>query len=64
MSGLFGATLISKFSGEAPIMSFQTDKNGTLLLPVTLGSGTLKWLVDGVEYITNSLSVPLIGNTV
>lgn len=64
MSGLFGATLISKFSGEVPIMSFQTNKNGTFNPTMPVASGTLKWIIDGEEQITNTPSKVLIGDIV
>lgn len=50
--------------GEVPIMSFQTNKNGTFNPSMPVASGTLKWIIDGTEYITNTPSVALIGDTV
>jgi len=50
---------------QAPIMSFQTSKNGTFNPSIETSTGnTLKWVVDGVEYITNTLSVELTGDVV
>ena len=49
---------------DVPIMSFQTDKNGTFDPSFTIASGTLKWVIDGITYITNSPSVALTGSTV
>ena len=49
---------------EVLIMSFQTDKNGTFAPALTIASGILKWVIDGITYITNSPSVALTGSTV
>lgn len=49
---------------EVPIMSFQTDKNGTFNPSLTIPSGTLRWVIDGEEQITNSPSKVLTGSTV
>lgn len=53
-----------RFGKQEPIMSFQTNKNGTFNPIIQTASGTLKWVVDGVEQITNSPSYELIGDTV
>lgn len=50
--------------GEVPIMSFQTDLNGTFDPLMTIASGTLRWIIDGEEQITNSPSKVLTGSTV
>jgi hypothetical protein len=46
------------------IMQFQTDKNGTFAPTINTASGTAKWEIDGVEYITNTPSVALTGTVV
>lgn len=53
-----------RFSKEIPIMSFQTNKNGEFSPQIEMPSGTLRWVVDGVEQITNTPSYSLVGNTV
>lgn len=52
------------FGDEVLIMSFQTDKNGTFDPSMTIASGTLRWVIDGEEQITNSPSKVLTGSTV
>ena len=47
-----------------PIMSFQTDKNGTFDPSFTIALGTLKWVIDGERFETNSPSKALTGSTV
>lgn len=51
---------------QIPIMSFQTNKNGTFAptFGTIVGGGTLRWNINGVDYITNSPSVALTGATV
>ena len=49
---------------EQPIMSFRTDKNGIFDPLLATGSGTLKWVIDGITHVTDSPSVELIGDTV
>jgi len=51
-------------NGEVPIMSFQTDLNGTFNPSFTLAAGTLKWIIDGEEQVTNTPSKVLTGATV
>lgn len=60
--GVLGG-LILKPTAE-PIMSFQTDLNGTFDPSMTIASGTLKWIIDGEEQITNTPSKVLTGSTV
>lgn len=55
------------YGGERlPIMSFQTNKNGTFnpTFGTIVGGGTLRWNINGIDYITNSPSVALTGTTV
>lgn len=46
------------------VMSFKTNKNGTFNPSMTVTSGILKWIINGVEYVTNNPSVALTGETV
>lgn len=55
---------LGKRVSETPIMSFQTNKNGTFAPILTGLTGTLRWVVDGSEQITNSPSYSLTGSTV
>jgi hypothetical protein len=56
--------LIGTTTGATAAMSFQTDYNGTLALSMSPAAGTLRWKIDGTEYITNSLSHANDGTTV
>ena len=58
------SSFINKAVGEVPIMSFQTNKNGTFNPTMTIAAGTLRWIIDGEEQITNSPSKVLTGSTV
>jgi hypothetical protein len=51
-------------SEAVPIMSFQTNKNGAFSPQIVGLTGTLKWVVDGVEQISNNPSYSLVGSTV
>lgn len=63
MTHLRRRAFISKVS-EVPIMSFKTNKNGTFNPSILVSLGTLKWVIDGTTYITNSPSVALTGSDV
>jgi hypothetical protein len=64
-----GATTFIRQLGQVltslPLMSFTTNKNGTFAPSITTATGhTLRWNIDGIDYITNSPSVQLTGATV
>lgn len=64
MSGPPVYSFRKKVTGEASIMSFRTNKTGTFNPFITIASGTLRWIIDGEEQITNSPSKMLTGSTV
>ena len=62
--GVLGGLILKPSGGEVPIMSFQTNRNGTFNPSMTIASGTLRWVIGGEEFISNSPSKVLTGSTV
>lgn len=49
---------------DQPVMTFQTNINGTFNPSFFISSGILRWIIDGEEQITNTPSKVLTGSTV
>lgn len=45
------------------LTEFQTVKNGDFT-PIVVGTGDFKWVIDGVEYLNLSPTIPLTGATI